>query len=89
MSSVILLIGGIVKVDPEFCYSVKSGRDEKQKRETKKQSKTESVSSLYISNRQRKTTGCNKIIVPCTLYPKNGIFYFSNKSNRLIYMYVR
>ena len=34
-------------------------------------------------------TGCNKIIAPCTLYTKNGIFYFCNRSNRLIYMYVR
>ena len=33
--------------------------------------------------------GCNKIIVRCTLYTKNGIFYFCNRSNRLIYMYVR
>ena len=34
-------------------------------------------------------TWCNKIIAPCTLYTKNGIFYFCNRSNRLIYMYVR
>ena len=34
-------------------------------------------------------TGCNKIIAPCTLYTKNGIFYFCNRSNHLIYMYVR
>ena len=26
--------------------------------------------------------GCNKIIAPCTLYTKNGIFYFCNRSNR-------
>ena len=32
---------------------------------------------------------CNKIIAPCTLYTKKGIFYFCNRSNRLIYMYVR
>ena len=34
-------------------------------------------------------TGCNKIIARCTIYTKNGIFYFCNRSNRLIYMYVR
>ena len=34
-------------------------------------------------------TGYNKIIAPCTLYTKNGIFYFCNRSNRLIYIYVR
>ena len=34
-------------------------------------------------------TGCNKIIAPCTLYTKKGIFYFCNRSNRLIYMYAR
>ena len=34
-------------------------------------------------------TGCNKILAPCTLYTKKGIFYFCNRSNRLIYMYVR
>ena len=34
-------------------------------------------------------TGCNKIIAPCTRYTKKGIFYFCNRSNRLIYMYVR
>ena len=27
-------------------------------------------------------TGCNKIIALCTLYTKNGIFYFSDRSNR-------
>ena len=34
-------------------------------------------------------TGCNKIIAPCTRYTKKGIFYFCNRSNRLIYMYVK
>ena len=31
-------------------------------------------------------TGCkSKVIAPSTLYTKNGIFYFCNRSNRLIY----
>ena len=34
-------------------------------------------------------TECNKIIAPCTLYTKKGIFYLCNRSNRLIYMYDR
>ena len=38
----------------------------------------------YVTN-----AGCNKIIAPCTLYTKNEISYFCNRSNRLIYMYVR
>ena len=28
--------------------------------------------------------GCNKVIVPCTLYRKKRIFYLCNRSNRLI-----
>ena len=33
--------------------------------------------------------GCNKMIASCTLYTKKGIFYFCNRFNRLIYVYVR
>ena len=45
--------------------------------------------SLSITKKQEMHTGCNKIIAPCTLYTKKGIFYFCNSSHRLIYMYVR
>ena len=34
-----------------------------------------------ISMKNSMHTGCNKIIAPCTLYTKNGIFYFCNRSN--------
>ena len=36
-----------------------------------------------------KCTVCNKFLVPWTLYTKNTTLYFCNRSNRLIYMYVR
>ena len=34
-------------------------------------------------------TGCNRTIAPCMLYTKKGIFYFCNRSNRSIYVFVR
>ena len=39
MSSVILLIRGIVKVDQEFCNSVKSGRDAEKREKRKKKAR--------------------------------------------------
>ena len=36
----------------------------------------------YRQDGARPHTGCNKIIAPCTLYKKNGIFCFCNRSNR-------
>ena len=44
---------------------------------------------LVSSTKNPANTGCNKIIAPYMLYTKKGIFYFCNRSNRLIYMYLR
>ena len=46
---------------------------------------------LFLSiSRYRMFVACSKIIASCTLYTKTGIFYFCNRSTRLIYVvYVR
>ena len=43
----------------------------------------------YYWQVEHRCTGCNKIIASCTRYTKKRIFYFCNRSNRLIYVYVR